>query len=379
MRKVEKIIQTLDVEGNCLGAYYGGKFHFDKNLKDVSKKNVCWKHSSYFEDDEKNTYLHLYIANAPLSSYSSSPASLRACSELMEAQKKAAVTAKLDFSELCFYDIIPDHLLNNWFSQRESALKKVANEVPRPDNYDILHKIHVLTANISKQRLTVSGQANYVKYDIFSSATGRLSTAKGSYPILNISKKERETVTPQNDMFLELDINGAEIRTLLAFSGVDQPKEDIHLWNMRELPPWQTRKEAKESFFAWLYNPKAENKIYEKYYNKNIYLKHFDGNSICTPFGRKLTVDNRRALNYLLQSTTSDIVLENSYKIMKRLRRLKSFVAFTMHDSVVLDFSKEDHHLVPEIKKMFEENLFGSFLSTISIGKNFGNLKEISI
>ena len=153
MRKVEKIIQTLDVEGKCLGAYYGGKFHFDKNLKDVSKKNVCWKHSSYFEDDEKNTYLHLYIANAPLSSYSSSPASLRACSELMEAQKKAAVTAKLDFSELCFYDIIPDHLLNNWFSQRESALKKVANEVPRPDNYDILHKIHVLTANISKQRL----------------------------------------------------------------------------------------------------------------------------------------------------------------------------------------------------------------------------------
>ena len=56
----------------------------------------------------------------------------------------------------------------------------------------------------------------------------------------------------------------------------------------------------------------------------------------------------------------------------------KEFFIF-LDNFVVLDFSKEDHHLVPEIKKMFEENLLGSFLSTISIGKNFGNLKEISI
>jgi hypothetical protein len=180
-------------------------------------------------------------------------------------------------------------------------------------------------------------------------------------------------------MFLELDINGAEIRTLLAFSGIEQPTEDIHLWNMKEQPPWLTRRETKEQFFAWLYNPKAENKIYEKYYNKDVYLQHFDGSTVSTPFGRSLAVDDRRALNYLLQSTTSDIVLANSYKIMKRLKGLKSFVAFTMHDSVVLDFSKEEHGIVSEIQQIFEDNMFGSFLSTISIGKNFGNLKEISI
>tara|TARA_Y100001938_G_scaffold133818_1_gene193581 strand:- start:749 stop:1888 length:1140 start_codon:yes stop_codon:yes gene_type:complete len=379
MRKVEKIIQTLDVEGNCLGVYSDGEFYFNEFSNQISDKNLCWKHSPVFEKDEENTYLSLYDASTPLLQYSANPGSLRACDDLMRAQKKAAVTAKLDFSELCFYDIIPDHLLKNWFALRESAMKRLNQEVQRPSDYDILHKIHVLIENISKQKLMVAQSVNYVKYDMFSSATGRLATSRGSYPILNISKKEREMITPQNDMFLELDINGAEIRTLLAFSGVEQPTEDIHLWNMKEQPPWLTRKEAKEQFFAWLYNPKAENKIYEKHYNKDAYLQHFDGSTISTPFGRSLAVDDRRALNYLLQSTTSDIVLENSYKIMKRLKGLKSFVAFTMHDSVVLDFSREEHHLVSEIQQIFEENLFGRFLSTISIGKNFGNLKEISI
>ena len=64
---------------------------------------------------------------------------------------------------------------------------------------------------------------------------------------------------------------------------------------------------------------------------------------------------------------------------MKFLRDKKSFVAFTMHDSVVLDFCKHEHHLVKEIKDIFENNMFGKFLSTVSIGRNYGELKEIEV
>jgi len=258
-------------------------------------------------------------------------------------------------------------------------MQSVLQNISKPDDYDILHKIHVLVSDISSRTLTVSGLEQKVKYNMFSSATGRLATGRDSYPILNIHKSERSSITPKNDLFLELDLNGAEIRTLLGFSGVKQPSEDIHLWNMKELPPWIERSEAKEKFFAWLYNPKAENGIYEKFYNKKAYLEHFNGEIVKTPFGRELPVDERKALNYLLQSTTSDIVLDNSYKIMKLLKDRRSNIAFTMHDSVVLDFAKEDHHMVKEIKDLFENNLFGKFLSTVNIGKNFGNLKEINI
>ncbi len=64
---------------------------------------------------------------------------------------------------------------------------------------------------------------------------------------------------------------------------------------------------------------------------------------------------------------------------MKKLKGSKSFVAFTMHDSVVLDFSKEDHAMVEELREIFETNMFGRFLSNVRIGKNFGDMKDMKV
>ena len=379
MQQEKKIIQTLDIENNCHGIYCNKQFHFENEKEEIENAKFAWCNSPLFEDDKKWTFLNVFLKEQKLEDYSLDQRSLKSTNSQITAQKQAAITAKVDFSESCFYEIMPDHLLHRWFSLREQAMHSVLKSVPKPADYDILHKIHVLVSDISSRPLIVSGLEQRVKYNMFSSATGRLATGRDSYPILNIHKSERSSITPKNDLFLELDLNGAEIRTLLGFSGVEQPDEDVHLWNMKELPPWVERSEAKEKFFAWLYNPKAGNDMYEKFYNKKAYLEHFDGSSIKTPFGRELPVDERKALNYLLQSTTSDIVLDNSYKIMRLLKNKRSNVAFTMHDSVVLDFAKEDHHMVKQIKDIFESNLFGKFLSTINIGKNFGNLKEIKI
>ena len=373
------ILQTLDIEENCFGIYWKNKFIFDDLQEAIRESNFAWKHSGLFEDC-KFTYLSLFLRGQDISSYSDNPAMLQACGDLLEAQKKAALAAKIDFSQMCFFDILPDHLMDKWFSLRDSAMKNILKKVEKPSDYDILHKIHVLTSSISRQKIEVNDCPEAIKYDIFTSATGRLTTTKGSYPILNISKEERVQIRPKNDMFLELDLNGAEIRTLLALSGKDQPDYDIHEYNKKEaLRGTKARKEVKAKFFAWLYNPESRDSNLEALYNKNVYKKHYENGYITTPFGRRLEVDERRALNYLTQSTTSDIVLENAYKIMKLLEGKDSFVAFTMHDSVVLDFSREDHNLVSEIKDTFERNMFGRFLSTVSIGKNFGEMRELEI
>lgn len=369
----------MDIEDNCLGIYFKQQFHFE-NLIDIAEKcNLAWKHSPIF-DDTSYTYLSIFAKSRNLSEYSSNPEFLNSCQSLLESQKKAALTAKVDLSDLCFFDILPDHLMHRWFSLREEAMIDLIKFSEKPSDYDILHKIHVLTTNISKQKIYAEGQNHKIIYDMYSSATGRLATARGSFPILSISKENRRSILPKNDVFLELDLNGAEIRTLLSLSGKQQPDYDIHQFNKTmAAQDLTTRQEIKARFFAWLYNPEAKDYNLEKFYNKNIYKKYYKNGYIETPFGRKLEVDERRALNYLTQSTTSDIVLENAYNIMKFLKGKKSFVAFTMHDSVVLDFCKEEHHLVKQIKDIFENNMFGKFLSTVSIGKNYGNLKEIKI
>ncbi len=379
MSRVDKIIQTLDIEKNCLGIYSQNKFYFKNQTEALQNSNMAWRHSKILGDDKDWLFINLLLRDQDLLKYSTNPILMKSISNALEAQKKAALTAKIDFSKLCFYDIIPDHLLAKWFSLREKAMIQVLSKVEKPKDYDILHKIHVVVSNISKQNIKVGQSSERILYDMFSSATGRLTTSRGSYPILNISKDERGTIRPNNDMFLELDLNGAEIRTLLSLSGQKQPDYDIHEFNKDKCFPKLSRKEVKAKFFAWLYNPNAVDYKLQKLYDKDIYRKYYDDGKITTPFDRKLEVDERRALNYLLQSTTSDIVLENTYKITKMLEGKKSNVAFTMHDSVVLDFAKEDHILVKKIKEQFENNMFGSFVSTVNIGKNFGNLKEISI
>ena len=120
---------------------------------------------------------------------------------------------------------------------------------------------------------------------------------------------------------------------------------------------------------------------FDEFFSRQIFRDFFapEDQTLKTPFGRVLAVDERKAQNYLLQSTTSDIVIQNAYKIMKMLKGKKSKIAFTLHDSIIIDMDRKDVIMLKEIKKQFEETPWGPFLSTCKVGKNFGSLKELKI
>ena len=375
------IVQFLDSKKAESGIYHQDKiYRTSKSLSFFMDKNLtCWKHADFL-DEEKCNYLYLYTSGAPLSSFSENELEFEQISRLLESHRLAAITSKINLGTASFYDVIPPAHLMAWFRVRSKALQLISERVKKPDNYDILHKIHVVTSEMSGNPVSFSGEKKKIEYNIFGSATGRLAHAPGSFPILNLNKNQRQQVVPKNDLFLELDLNGAEIRTLLSYSGQEQPQYDIHDFNKRVLRLQNaTRQEVKSRFFAWLYNPDAEDRYLEKFYDKAVFKKYYKNNMIRTPFGRSIEVDHRKALNYLTQSTTSDIVLNNAYQIMKLLSHRRSFLAFTMHDSVVLDFAKEDHDMVHQIKEVFEKNCLGKFLSNLKIGKSFGKMKEIKL
>ncbi len=375
------ILQTLDIKNNCKGIFHEGAFLFQDFDETLNEYSTAWKHSEMLEDKNYH-YLYLTIKEDDLSAYSHDPELFTVYRKKMEAHYRAATTAKVSLEESCFYDLLPEHQLVKWFSMRQQALENLNRESKIAEDYEILHKIHVLTTLIAKQDVQFGSKTGRVIYDIFGSATGRLTTKKGSVPVLTLKKEQRELLKPQNDAFVELDLNAAEVRMLMALSGKEQPQGDIHDWVVKNVFDNQIeRSKAKVELFAWLYNPSSSKSHFDKFFSRQIFRDFYfsEDGVLTTPFGRKLLVDERKAQNYLLQSTTSDQVLENAYKIQKMLKGKKSKIAFTLHDSIILDMSQEDAIMLREIKSQFEQTKWGSFMSTCKIGKNFGTLKEIKI
>ena len=166
---------------------------------------------------------------------------------------------------------------------------------------------------------------------------------------------------------------------MLALQNHIRPEGDIHEWNIENVfTEALSREEAKTKLFAWLYNPSSKT-IKSDFYNRESLLEeYYDGEQIKTPFGRTITCPLRKALNYLLQSSSSDNTLERFCKISNFLRATRSHVAFVVHDSVVIDLHKDDRQLIPRMVEMFGDTRLGQFKVNCSIGKNLGDMREFT-
>ena len=216
-------------------------------------------------------------------------------------------------------------------------------------------------------------------YNPWGTVTGRLTTEKNSFPILTLNKELRSLIKPQNDVFVEFDFNAAELRVLLGLLEQEQPKEDIHTWISKNIfNDTFNREQTKKKVFSWLYNPKAQNKKLNEYLNRDkIYEENFVSGYVHTPYGRVIPVEKDKAVNYLIQSTSSDMLLTSAMNISRELSDKKSFVSFCIHDSVVLDISTEEKNLIEELAKKFSGTKFGNLKVNLSIGKDFGNMRKV--
>jgi len=101
-----------------------------------------------------------------------------------------------------------------------------------------------------------------------------------------------------------------------------------------------------------------------------------------TPFDRSLEVEPNKALNYLIQSTTADLVLRQALKVDECLENKKSKIAFIVHDSIVLDMSKDEvEELVKSrlILDTFKKTDFGDFKINMAVGTNYGKMSKCDI
>lgn len=387
---------VLDNKNWCKGIYQDGDLHFSEIPNGMKR---TWRYAPFLENKD--------IQYASI--YSSGKSIDQVCPDhLKEKWNKAAaklkayhnsfVHAKINLKENCFFDLVPHQFLKDFCEVKSQIIEHVIDTHKKPENHDFLLEMDKFTQHLSERKLNIdlsnlkkevhnarartlvkrlASSKPYIDYNIFGSKTGRLTTNKNSFPILNLDSNYRSILKPTNDIFVELDYNSAELRVLLSLAGQEQPAEDIHSWNAKKFS--LTREEAKKEVFAWLYgSSKIDSSKYEQFFNPDKIKKlYYDGEYVKNIYGRKIKSDDFHSLNYIIQSTTSDMVLEQTIGINKKFKNKKSFIAFMVHDSVVIDLAKDERELLNNIIESFSKTRLGQFPANVSIGKNYGTLRKI--
>jgi hypothetical protein len=387
------LFQTIERNKNCYGFYGDGLIQVD--LLPV-RPSQTWD------------YTHLCDENTDLAKiFCGGKSFLEVCPDhlkdeaeqsfdKLKAFMRSMVHAKIDFNENCFYDLLPEKFLLQHFELRNKITKHVLDTYEKPANYKHLRDAAELIFNIQQnslkidlevvksrlldvksQRFLKANHPNKINYNLFGAVTGRLTLDKTSFPILNLDKDLRDCIKPNNHRFVELDYNSAELRVLLALSGKPQPDIDLHEWNVKNIYGGKIdRVKAKQKIFSWLYDTKND-VLAEKTYDKQLIIdKFWNGNEVETVYKRKIQCDKDHAVNYVIQSTSSDLVLEQAYKVHKLLSGKKSYVAFYLYDSIVLDFHFDDLQLLKQVAETFADTRFGKFLTNVSVGRDYGNMRK---
>lgn len=389
---------TLDDKEWCKGIYTNGKLYFNKFPKDLK---TTWKYHPIFDDGEIQ-FAHLWCEGKSIDQVC--PEDLKPQLDLynkkLDSYFRAFTEAKVDLNDNCFFDLVPERFLLEYCELKSKIVDSVFVNYPRSTNYNFYLKLEKLICKIRSRDLVLDLKTNKdlgrilkrnefirslknysrsINYNQFGTKTGRLSTQQKSFPILTMNSDYRSVVKPTNDLFVEFDYNAAEARTLLALAGKEQPETDLHDWNAKNLGI--SREEAKKGLFAWLYGSKKEEyaKFSDIFDIKKVLDKYYDGKFVVNPYGRKIEADPFHALNYLVQSTTSDLVLRQVLKVDEYLTNRNSFVSFIIHDAVFLDITNNEPEVIREANSIMANNDFGVFPVNVSVGKCFGSLEKIKI
>ncbi len=394
------VFQLLDTKTECVGHYSNNMIH---SHEDLPSSGETWDYSQRLPGKIYELG-RIYSSGASLTDVC--PVDLKTDWERIKKTLKACLTAfrtsHLSLDDNCFYDVLPQYFLFEYLNTKNKITQHALATYPRPRNYEFMYNLVKMLADIRSRPLhiavdpikhllssvrgknfhrTLQKIKHVCAYNAWGTVTGRLATDPGTFPILTINKEFRACVQPENDWFLELDFNAAELRILLALTGNEQPAIDIHDWNRKTVfKNTLTRDEAKVKTFAWLYSQR-NHKDLERLYNKDLVRnKYWDGCKIETDYGRIIeNVDEHHALNYIVQSTTIDMVHEQAYKVYELLKERKSHISFLIHDAVYIDLAEEDRYEILNLLDTFKKTRYDMFKVNVSAGKNLGEMKELRL
>jgi hypothetical protein len=248
-----------------------------------------------------------------------------------------------------------------------------------------------------EQKLTIPGvlgkKENNLRsdYNFWGAISGRLSHFPHSFPILNLRKDLRSCIIPHNDYFVDFDYRAADITPIIymCYPGIDFDSIDLYDWVCKLIDLHEPdRNKMKQKVFASVYanqvselhkKMRVEDKI-----SQFIIRRTNTETWLLTPYSRILRIPNKenqiQLLPYIIQSVTNDSMLSTVVKVQELINanNLKSKICFLIHDEFVMDVVESELEWMNQIGEIMKETRIGRYSLHTKIGKNFGDMKEIS-
>jgi len=367
------------------------KIYRNENIEDfsfpISQKIYTWEYNKTLHRNSNVVFLKILTGGKSIDDLASESAlrGLESHRERIDAFRRSFDQTNIEIDESNAHKLIPNFALVSYFQAKEKILKSNLSDIFQSgiDNYEFFVSLSEVVDDIEKHpiKTTTEFDSNTIRYDIFSSKTGRTGLRKDSFPILNLKKENRSCIKPNNDWFVEIDDNSAELRTFLGLADVKQPDIDIHTWNMENIfVNSESREECKKKIFSYLFGKNIQNSKLNRIYDKDrIKGEYWNGEQIKNPYGRIIEADEDHVISYVVQSTFADLFLRKVVQVFDILRDYKSRIAFFIHDSVVLDLEIEEKSVIIDLVRELKETPFGDMPVSVSAGKNFGNLTKLEL
>jgi len=395
------IFQTLDDKNECVAIYQNGEINYNIIPQDTEQYSKTWSYSQYLKNKDIE-YANLYCEGKTLDEVC--PEEIKkdwqAVNKKLRAIMRSFIESKVSMNDNCFFDLTPERFLKDYCIVKEQICEHVFANYSRPHNYEFLRSMTELFTDIKYRKLNIdldnlkenikdestkaifqkySDIEDTIEYNLFGAVTGRLS-AKG-FPILTFNKKHRHVLNPTNDFFVEMDFNAAEIRMAYALSGKEQPKGDVYEEiNNTVYDGELTRKQVKDKTIVWLYDEEGKDNRLESVFDKKKLLDTYYKNGyIHTAYGRKIEVEERKAISYLLQSSFIDLFHRQVLKVHDYIKYEKTFIPFMIHDCLYLDMSMSDRKYMNHIVSIFSDTEFGKYLVSVKAGKKLSEMKELKL